>query len=219
MDDPISVFRSIYETDHWKGGSGEGSVAEATVEYRRILEALITVPSIRKIVDVGCGDWQLSRLVDWGTARYTGVDVVPELIAANTRQYGTRRIRFITADARTDRLPTADLLVCKDVLQHWPNQSIVDFLRRNLARYRYALLTNDIASVHEHPGVNADVPLGHWRPLDLEMPPFGLHADWRRDLDIRGEWTKRILLVRRAAGLTPWKGRSRHSRGNESARH
>ena len=203
MDDALSVFRSIYETDHLKGGSGEGSVTDATIEYRRILEALISARSIRKVVDVGCGDWQVSRLVDWSAVRYTGVDVVPELIAANTRQYGSRRIRFITADARTEHLPKAELLVGKDVLQHWPNQSIIEFLRRNLPRFRYALLTNDIASVHEHPGVNADIPLGHWRPIDLEAPPFGLHARWRRDFDIRGEWTKRVLLVHRERGRTP----------------
>ena len=69
------------------------------------------------------------------------------------------------------------MLLCKDVLQHWPNQTIIDFLHRNRRRFRNALLTNDIWSVHDHAGVNADIPVGSWRPIDLEMPPFLLTLD------------------------------------------
>ncbi len=199
MDDPADVFRRIYATDHWKGGSGEGSVPDATAEYRGIVERLIRERSIRSVVDVGCGDWQFSRLVDWGDVRYTGFDIVPELVAGLTQALGTRRRRFVVADARFVRLPRADLLLCKDVLQHWPNVSIADFLGRNLRRFQYALLTNDVWSVHEHPGLNADVALGHWRPVDLEAPPFEVQAQWRHDFDIRGEWTKRVVFVERGA--------------------
>ncbi|TML64208.1 MAG: methyltransferase domain-containing protein, partial [Actinobacteria bacterium] len=171
VDDAVDVFRKIYKRDHWKGGSGEGSAADATAHYRRVLEAILSSRPIQSVVDVGCGDWQFSCLVDWSNVRYTGIDIVPELISAVALEFGSASIRFVPADARTARLPKADLLICKDVLQHWPNQSIIDFLRRNLRRFGCALLTNDIWSVREHPGVNADVPLGHWRPIDLEAPP------------------------------------------------
>jgi SAM-dependent methyltransferase len=197
VTDPVDVFRQIYATDHWKGGSGEGSVASATVGYRRVVETLLASRSIRSVVDVGCGDWQISRTLDWTGVRYTGLDIVPDLIDGLRRDFGSLNVRFIAADARTARLPKADLLICKDVLQHWPNHSITEFLGRNLRRYRFALITNDIASVHPHPGVNADIPLGHWRPLDLQAAPFSLRAQSRVDFDIRAEWTKRTLLVRR----------------------
>jgi SAM-dependent methyltransferase len=197
VDDSVDVFRTIYENDLWKGGSGAGSSADATTEYRRLLESLVARRQIRSVVDVGCGDWQVSRLVDWRRVRYTGVDIVPELVSSHTQKFGSRRTRFVAADARTARLPRADLLLCKDVLQHWPNQSIVDFLGRNLGRFRYALLTNDVWSAHEHDGVNADVPLGGWRPIDLEVTPFEVRARWRYDFDIGGEWTKRVVFVAR----------------------
>ena len=95
--------------------------------------------------------------------------------------------------------PEADLLICKDVLQHWDLGSVHAFLDRNLERYRYALVTNDISSVHIGAEMlNTEIPIGHWRPLDLERPPFGVRAQARIDFDIRGEWTKRSLLfVRR----------------------
>jgi SAM-dependent methyltransferase len=200
-DGASDAFRQIYETDHWKGGSGEGSDVAAIEPYRRLLETVIAATDVDTIVDAGCGDWQFSRLIDWSGKRYLGVDIVPAVVEANRQAFGREDVEFVAADIRTDDLRTADLLLCKDVLQHWDLQSIVAFLARNLPRYRYALITNDIASVHIGAEMlNGEIPIGHWRPLDLERPPFGATAQWRFDFDIRGEWTKRSLLFVRRAG-------------------
>jgi SAM-dependent methyltransferase len=203
-DRALAAFRQIYASDHWKSGSGEGSEVAATEPYRRVLASVLGARDVRTVVDAGCGDWQFSRLVDWSGKRYLGVDIVPELITNNRRSFAREGIEFTAADIRTQKMPKADLLVCKDVLQHWDVQSIQAFLARNLRRYRYALITNDVASVHMTAGMlNGEIPLGHWRPVDLERPVFGLHAQWRFDFDIRGEWTKRCLLfVRRRNRLT-----------------
>ena len=109
--------------------------------------------------------------------RYQGFDIVPEVVEADRAAFGTDNVSFGVADVRSARLPAADLLVCKDVLQHWDLASVEAFLARHLGRYRYALITNDIASVHIAPEtLNTDIPIGHWRPLDLELPPFGLRV-------------------------------------------
>jgi SAM-dependent methyltransferase len=209
-DGALDAFRHIYETDHWNGGSGEGSAVDATEAYRRVLETVVASSDVRSIVDAGCGDWQFSRLVDWAGKEYTGVDIVPEVVAANRAAFGRDTVDFVAADIRTEHLPSADLLVCKDVLQHWDVESVQRFLARNLGRYRYALITNDLASVHiAAEMINADIPIGHWRTLDPERPPFGLAAQWRLDFDIRGEWTKRSLLFVRARNRL--RARRRHT--------
>jgi SAM-dependent methyltransferase len=208
-DGALDAFHRIYESDHWKGGSGAGSNIEATSAYRAVLQAVLGASEVATVVDAGCGDWQFSRLVDWSGIRYTGVDIVPEVVAANAAAFGRDGIGFVAADVRTETLPTADLLICKDVLQHWDLDSIQGFLARNLPHHRYALITNDIASVHIAPDMlNAEIPIGAWRPLDVERAPFSRRASWRLDYDVRGEWTKRCLLyVRRrdfvAAALRP----------------
>jgi SAM-dependent methyltransferase len=209
-DGALDAFRRIYETDHWNGGSGEGSAVDATEAYRRVLETVVASSDVRTIVDAGCGDWQFSRLVDWAGKRYTGVDIVPEVVASNRTAFGREHVEFVAADIRNAELPHADLLVCKDVLQHWDVSSVQRFLARNLGRYRYALITNDLASVHIGADMlNAEIPVGHWRTLDLERPPFGAVAQWRFDFDIRGEWTKRSLLfVRRRNRFTAGRRRS-----------
>jgi SAM-dependent methyltransferase len=207
-DGALDAFRHIYETDHWNGGSGEGSAVDATEAYRRVLETVVASSDVRTIVDAGCGDWQFSRLVDWAGKRYTGLDIVPEVVGANRAAFARGTVDFVAADIRTGQLPAADLLVCKDVLQHWDVRSVEQFLTRNLGRYRYALLTNDLASVHiAAEMLNADIPIGHWRTLDLERPPFGLGAQWRFDFDIRGEWTKRSLLFVRSRSRLAARGR------------
>ena len=195
--DAEGVFTDIYRQDHWRGGSGEGSTAEATAPYRHILERLLVSPEIRSVVDVGCGDWQLGSLVDWHGKKYTGLDVVDEVVAANRKNWESERIRFVTGDVRLGEVPSGDLLLVKDVLQHWPTDDVARFLDQVLPRYPFALITNDVASVHWEGPVNGNMSMGGWRTLDLETAPFAVRAQYRWDFDIRGEWTKRVLLAMR----------------------
>ncbi|MBV8950569.1 MAG: class I SAM-dependent methyltransferase [Actinobacteria bacterium] len=194
------MFTRIYATDHWKGGSGEGSTPDATLPYRRLVELLVTASDVRSVVDIGCGDWQASRLVDWHGVPYLGVDVVPEVIQADNERFGGSGVGFACADVSRARAPRGDLLLCKDVLQHWPIHAIERFVARERWRHRYLLLTNDIESVHSpaerH---NAEIPLGHWRTLDLEMSPFAVFADARFEYPVGSEWRKRAVLL-----VNPW---------------
>jgi SAM-dependent methyltransferase len=193
-EDAGRVFGHIYEQDHWDGGSGIGSAPDATEPYREVLAEMLPSTDVRSVVDVGCGDWQLGSLVDWASVDYLGLDVVPAVVERNTSRFARPRVRFQLLDARLETPPAADLLLAKDVLQHWSNADVEAFLHTNLGRYRYCLITNDIASTHWDGAVNHDVLLGEWRTLDLEAPPFGHRAVWRRDFSVRGEWTKRMTL-------------------------
>jgi SAM-dependent methyltransferase len=190
------VFQRIYELSHWEGGSGQGSRLNVTQVYRDLVSCLIGSRDVRSVVDAGCGDWEFARLIDWSNVTYLGLDVVPAVIERNRSEFLRSNICFQCVDISDATLPRADLLLCKDVLQHWPTDSVQRFLRRLRTRYRYVLLTNDVQSVHcAHDSLNSAIPLGGWRTLDLERPPFRLRPDWRLDYDIRGEWTKRVILL------------------------
>jgi SAM-dependent methyltransferase len=209
--DARDIFANIYATDEWRGGSGEGSTVAASAPYRRALEQILGARDVRSVTEVGCGDWQVSGLIDWQGVAYTGVDVVPELLEHN-RAIAPAGFQFVEADARTAEPPAADLLVAKDVLQHWPIADIERFMVTNQRRYHYLLITNDISSVHCPPALqNSEIELGAWRTIDLEQPPFGWAAAWCRDYDVRGEWTKRILLY------TGSRRRRLRSRGRRNA--
>src|SRR5207302_753558 len=115
------------------------------------------------VVDFGCGDWQFSQLIDWSATQYLGCDIVPSVVAENRRRFERPNVKFVELSGDHVDLPTADLLIVKDVLQHWSNDAVLGFVP-TLKRYRHVLVTN---CVHPLGGetVNTDIPDGGFRPL------------------------------------------------------
>ena len=162
------VFEAMYQKKIWGGGSGVGSLPEATVRYRAVLQKLLADCRIRSVVDIGCGDWQTGSRVDWTGIEYTGIDIVPEVIEADRNRYGRRGRRFLCGNVLEMSPPAADLLIIKDVLQHWAQEDVFHFLPL-MDQYPLALVTNDI----EDPDPQKEILwTEHWRPLDLTKPPF-----------------------------------------------
>lgn len=216
-------FREIYRSREWDPTfrSGPGSAPERNREYLAILRERIRRPGVRRVVDLGCGDWSLAREVDWGEVEYVGVDVVPELIDALRRRFGGPGVRFERRDLLRDPLPEGDLAIVKDVLQHWPNDAVHEFLPR-LRAYPEALVTND-ARIHtrgwrtlwlwrESIPPNADTAMGGYRPLVLTEEPFSLPAERLARFPItvdRVRFLKEVLLLRgRGRERPPRSGRS-----------
>jgi SAM-dependent methyltransferase len=169
--DHAKIFDHIYQNDLWKGGSGLGSTEENTRAYRQFLHNFLRSNAVRSVVDLGCGDWQFSRHVDWKGIDYLGIDV-SKVVLENTRSFTGPGIEFRELNAVTEPLPAADLLLAKDVLQHWSNADILALLPK-LSAYRYALITNGfLATALDR--VNTDITPGRWRPVDLLRPPFSL---------------------------------------------
>ena len=143
MPSHAEIFDDIYRNNLWHGGSGSGSREEMTREYRAFLRTFVHDNQIASVVDLGCGDWQIARHLDWTGIDYTGVDV-SSVVLNDTKSFAREGVRFLHANAVTDPLPAADLLIVKDVLQHWSNADILAFLPR-LQNYRLALITNWIS--------------------------------------------------------------------------
>ena len=161
-------FSQIYATDFWVSGSGTGSRPENNVEYMALLARFMALNEVRSVVDLGCGDWQFSRYVDWSKVHYTGIDVVPEVIQGNTQAFARPGLTFkCTTDI--DESPPADLLVCKDMMQHLPNDLVETYLRVLPTRFKLLLITNDD---FPEDNLNGDIQAGGWRGLRLDQPPF-----------------------------------------------
>ena len=162
------AFERIYRENAWDEGSGPGSSTVNTIEYRAFISRFIDANDIKSVTDLGCGDWQFSRLLDWSGVQYLGLDIVPEIVERNRSRFGLANVRFqvfVSAEA----LPGGDLLLSKEVLQHLPNSTIAQYLSAIRRKYRFALLTNSI-----EPGnlVNQDIEPGGFRPVRLQNPPF-----------------------------------------------
>lgn len=203
------VFSKIYEHHEWLGSSrsGPGSDPERTVEYRALLQQFLKEHNVRRVVDLGCGDWGFSRLIDWDGIDYIGVDVAESVISNNQVHYGKSNISFACIDAVRQHLPEADLLIAKEVLQHLPIDE-VQILLEKAKSYPFALFVNDIA--HEKRSnwrslwswkpvcsTNTDIAAGGYRLLALREPPFSLVCKAKLTYknqynDLR--WTKEVLL-------------------------
>ncbi len=172
------IFTYIYDNKLWgcnqegKGTSGSGSLLETTQEYRMFLQNFLAEFQIHSVVDVGCGDWQFSRTINWDGVHYMGYDAVQSVIENNQRKFGKPNILFIHGDAACLDLPCADLLICKDVLQHLPYEDIFQILAQ-CYKFKYCLITNDVDAITLS-SPNHQIVKGGYHTLDLSRPPFNL---------------------------------------------
>ncbi len=169
------LFSNIYENDIWDGGSGPGSRLENIKNYHDYLQEFLRNHHIRSIVDCGCGDWQSTRYLDLKGIRYTGIDIVPFVIEANQKAYGQAEVRFVCGNFSEMDLPLADLAICKDALQHLPDESVTSFLGQ-LHKFKYVLITNDLGDNRGRDATLSSNPY-HFARLDITQAPFLLEAE------------------------------------------
>ena len=165
-------FTAIYKQNEWKNEesrSGEGSTLEYTRNIRQEIPRLIERYGFKTILDAPCGDYHWFEHVqrDQDT-QYIGGDIVKPLIAANQEKFGNENTHFVQLDIISQKLPDADLWLCRDCLFHLSYDdifSVIDnFLNSNI---RYLL-----TSTHPDCDRNIDIPTGHFRLLNLALPPF-----------------------------------------------
>lgn len=171
-----NVFDTIYEKGIWGrneeglGYSGSGSSLEEAKPYIEFLENFIKANEIKSVLDVGCGDWTFSRHIDWGDVEYTGLDVAKSVIERNQANFSAPNIRFYHFDGSFNNLPSAELLICKDVLQHLPIENVQQFLK-NTKPFKHCLITNSYADIYSS-DKNRSIALGDYTPIDLTKPPY-----------------------------------------------
>lgn len=195
-------FEAIYAENRWGCGSGEGSLPIHTGAYVETIQTFLAEHEVQKVVDVGCGDWQFSRLIDWSGVEYHGFDIADSVISENRLAFGSDNINFHYFSGDFDELPVADLLLAKDVLQHWSNATVERFLPV-VKRYRHSIITNCVNP--KGPTENKDIKDGEFRRLDIRLPPFNVEASEilqftnkkPRLLSFlqRTRWEKRVLLL------------------------
>lgn len=171
-------FTSVYQRGCWgknergEGESGWGSKPDACLEYMIFVQDFIRVHNVTSVVDAGCGDWLFSRYMNWSNVNYIGYDVVEWLITRNNATFANNHINFIHGNFLKIDLPSADLLLCKDVFQHLCHADILGFIPQ-LKKYKYCLITNHVNPTSLSSG-NFDSGMGEFHDIDITKPPFNL---------------------------------------------
>lgn len=165
------LFEMIYENNYWgnsESRSGLGSTLANTSVIRRELPKIISNLNAKSLLDLPCGDFHWMKMVDLRGVRYTGGDIVRQLIQKNASLYSSENINFIVCDLLNDTLPKADILLCRDCLPHLPFSDIWKALENIQRSGCVYLLTSTYPTQTE----NRDIEAGRFRPLNLMLSPF-----------------------------------------------
>jgi SAM-dependent methyltransferase len=200
-------FSEIYHTKLWGEADGEafcsggGSDAQFAIPYLKHVHNLIAEHKIRTVVDLGCGDFRVGRLLcAQSDLQYVGVDVVPDLIAYNQSRFGGPQVEFRCANLIDDELPDGELCLIRQVLQHLSNAEISSVLAK-CAKYRVVLVTEEVFT---KPGSRPNLDITHGpdnRASDnsgvfLDLPPFSLKTTPLLEIPIPGDVSvMRTVLV------------------------
>ena len=137
-------FTNIYDKKIWGGGSGTGSkMSGAQKKYIGMLEEVMDKYDIKVICDMGCGDWEFSKYINFGKRKYYGVDCVKSVVDENIKLYSTPDVKFAHKELGDDWIPKKyDLIILKDVIQHWTDEDILKYMELLLEHNKYVLCTN-----------------------------------------------------------------------------
>ena len=146
------VMIQIYQMHLWGGKeyefySGEGSHDASIIEpyQETVLSFLKSFDQPLIVCDLGCGDFNVSKVFTPFTKEYIGIDIVPDLIKRNQELFQGENRSFLCKDVAADELPKGTCALVRQVLQHISNDEIQKILTK-LSAYRYVILTEHLPS-------------------------------------------------------------------------
>jgi hypothetical protein len=215
------LFGWVYENNQW-GVSDEGakynsdSPSHRTVPYRNYLSRFLAEHAdVRKVVDLACGDYRVSRETDLGNVHYLGVDIYDRLIDHNKALYGDEHHEFQVRDLVEDDLPSGDLGLMSMVLYLMSHADVRAILPK-LRQYRYVLITDGQPDIPVSERRNLDKRTDKYTPRDvhnngfyLELPPFSLDLEVVLEYQIPGGEIIRTILIEHPEAVLPEQGPQR----------
>jgi len=200
------VFHRIFAARDWPAddpsylglkASGPGSMLRNAQNMIAVLHSVISHvgsylgQSTVSIFDAACGDmqWMQYALAARSDVRYTGADIVPDIIAHHRKKL--RRLRnaeFVEHDVVSQHLNHSyDIVILRDVLQHlWMADAMLALRRISESGNKFLLVTTFPDTV-----VNVDVNKeslgGRKSSYNLELLPFSLESpvcssyDWNTE--------------------------------------
>ncbi len=178
------VMNQIYDKYLWGGKdfdfySGEGSHhPEIITPYLESVSNFLKSFSERLVVcDLGCGDFNIGKHLVKFTKTYIAIDIVESLIKRNKSIFKAENLEFHCIDISKDKLPEADCVIVRQVLQHLSNSEIKSILQK-LKTYKYIILTEHIplGEFTANKGMisGQGIRLKQNSGVDVLRPPFNL---------------------------------------------
>ncbi len=193
----MSTFNEIYEKNLWGNsgkasrqyysgvGSHDGSIVIPYIEaVQDLLTEFDTKPDV---VDLGCGDFFIGSSIRSFCGSYTACDVVEPLISYNKSKFKNLNVDFKHLDITKDTIPSGDMLIVRQVLQHLSNKDISRFVESINSNYKMLLLTEHLPfeknfkpNIDKESGQN--IRLDFNSGVDLTVEPFNLKFLFKKEI-------------------------------------
>lgn len=202
------VFSEIYNNNLWNDSlsvSGTGSNLTQTKEVSTIIPKVIRKHHVRFLLDAPCGDFFWMKNLLLNIDKYIGIDIVPEIIKNNKKQFQTNKHKFYVKDIIQDKLPKSDLILCRDCLVHFSTRDIYKTIKNIKSSKSKYLLTTTFTKHNRNP----NIPTGRWRPINLQTAPFyfprPLEIYNEKCTELNGEFDDKSLALWKIADLPNFK--------------
>lgn len=174
------TFDNIYNTLYWGGGgdgSGPGSEPGATIPTVEAINNIVVKYNVSSIVDAACGacKWThalIAKLQEHGRRiTYAGVDVSSVAASRCKQNLEVKYPDAVTVfhgDMTTFKFPAADMLMCRDALQHMS----YDMIRSALKNFASSDIRIFAAGSYVENYENANINTGDYFSINLTKPPF-----------------------------------------------
>lgn len=132
--DLASIFNYIYTKKIWGRNndlnipyySGDGTYSkQANKILRELLDDFKKKFKVESVLDYGCGDFNIGKMIHKSFKSYIGVDISDVIIDYNKLNNKLPNVSFYTLDEfDLNRKPLPELILIRQVLQHLPNFQI-----------------------------------------------------------------------------------------------
>jgi len=187
-------LREEFEDRTWAHGgrnprSGRGSNMRWTQGIRTALPQIFEDYKVKTFLDAPCGDWFWMQHVDLSGVTYIGGDISKSVVNDITKEHARPGVKFLHLDVTSDKLPNADMMMCRDCLFHLSFEMRWEFYK-NFVKSNIPYLLSTV----NYNAENKDLSGPGWEPYNPFLPPFeigaplqvvqergrqALHEDWR----------------------------------------
>lgn len=184
-------FNTIYSNNIW-GGSGTGSkFSHSNKWFLKELRNYIDDNNIKYIADLGCGDWEIMKHFDFKSDEiYEGLDCVDFLIDSHNENYSNDNIGFLCQDISLDVPSGYDLVIIKDVIQHWEDETILNKFTEILQKNKYVYCINGYKFIRDpskNDWTNRVLDKKYsYHPIDFHKNPFIRFLPFIKEAKTRG---------------------------------
>lgn len=171
-------FLDVYRRRLWGAGtdgspvSGLGSTLAWSANARAALADVLHDFAITSLLDAPCGDRTWIAAVDLTGVRYTGVDIVPDLIEQHRARH-RGELHFEVMDVVGALPPAHDLILCRHLFNHLCAGDVMCALQNFSASGSGWLLTTTFIGNCQglfHPDASPEASV----PINLLEPPYSL---------------------------------------------